>query len=248
MSINCPAARDSVTVTVQGTGPVRTICAWGDVITPIEALVNILVKAYLGWSPVIPPTPEGQPATITGQNWFIANVPVPDSSSVAPGAKLTLVAWTVSGTGIAAQDIQPFYGLEGGGTDCCAGSGQVAPRAHSAGVALAMAPVLWSVLAAGFGAGAALFNGTWSLTLRHITGGFCLWDNGGGGDTPLVELRCESPLALAWQLRFQTDSAAVHYTLPAVQWNPLNSNVLRLHEGDGFPEGALPESLTVQPG
>ena len=42
--------------------------------------------------------------------------------------------------------------------------------------------------------------------------------------------------------------APVEYALPAGEWSALNANVLRLQSGDGYPAGALPESLTVRPG
>src|SRR5262249_11508200 len=144
------------------------------------------------------------------QQWFVGPIPVPDSSPAAPGAKLTMYAWTIVGTGPPSVDIQPFYGLEGGGTDCCAGSvilGSSHASQTARGVPLTLAPIVWSILATGFGAGAGMFNGTWTLTLRQILGGVCLWDNGGDRNgTPRVELLCESPLAQTWQLSFETHS------------------------------------------
>src|SRR5688572_30574463 len=98
MSIECPAAGDSVKVTLLGTGPVRTICAHGRVTAFRPGPVMIQVKVYQGHSPTIPSIPEGQLVAPVGQNWFVAAVPVPVSSPTPPGAPLTIVAWTLAGT------------------------------------------------------------------------------------------------------------------------------------------------------
>jgi hypothetical protein len=218
----------------------------------VAPLMTILVKVYSGWITALPPAPTGVQAAMKGQYWFVAGVPVPDSSATGMGAMLTLAAWTIVGTGQPSLATVYFYGLEGGGDDCCAGSGLVgvAPPQLVRGVPLTLAPIVWSILATGFGAGAGMFNGTWTLTLRQILGGVCLWDNGGDGNgTPGVELCCESPLAQTWQLSFRTNSKPpIRYTLPADQWNTVSANVMSLSVSAGFPANAVPRSLTVKPG
>ncbi len=242
---------DSVKVRIQGTGPTRTICVRGNTNGSKQGQVLVTVKVYSGFNPVISYTPEGKSFLHNGGNWCLTDVPVPNSSSTAPGSELTVVVWATIGSSILSREEQQFYGLEGGGTDCCAGSGNIVPEvlASARTVPLSLAPVFWSVLASGFGAGATFFNGTWLLTLGKITGGVCTWANEGDGiTTPHVELSCESPLAETWKLYLRNSVTEVTYTLPAGEWNALKTNRLSLSSRNGFPAGVIPETITVQPG
>jgi hypothetical protein len=146
-----------------------------------------------------------------------------------------------------------FLGLQATAVSCCEGSAQfrVAQQqaGYTAGVALSMAPLLWELVAKGFEAGKTIFNGAWVLDLRHVVGGYCVWDNGGDGvKVPHVELRCESPLVTTWELTFRNGSGtSVRYTRRAVDWNPLASNVLH-RDTNGEATTTAPDEITVTPG
>lgn len=170
----------------------------------------------------------------------------------SPGAQNHLAVWAayVGGAKEGPVDI-PFKGVSAAQTECELSSAGAAPRESGTqqrpgGVPLATAPLLWSLLAAGFEAGKAVFNGPWALTLRRSACGVCAWDNGGDGHhTPFVELCCESPLATTWRLTLRNGCGeAVEYTQPAGEWNALGPNVLR-RSGD---TAAAPDTLTVTPG
>jgi len=130
MPIDCPAAQQSVTVTVNGAGQ-GTICVRGTVITTSMGQVSIQVMVFDGTQNDFPTTPPSGTvaATFDGQNWCASGVPVPPlgmAGQAMPGAPLTAVAWQIAGGSVERMMIQPFFGVDAsvsGGVDCCVGCG-----------------------------------------------------------------------------------------------------------------------------
>jgi len=128
MPIDCPAAQQSVSVTVNSGGQ-GTICVQGTVITSSQGQVNILVQVVAGTQndfPTTAPTSGTVSATFNGQHWCASGVPVPalgPSGSSLPGTPFTVVAWQVASGTVERMMIQPFFGVSAGlgGTDCCSG-------------------------------------------------------------------------------------------------------------------------------
>ncbi|MDB5312821.1 MAG: hypothetical protein JWO38_7023 [Gemmataceae bacterium] len=250
-----------------GYPPTGVICAHGDatidrhffqeIASRVEAKI---LQVFDQNDPTLYNPPSGTTvAHVDGfGKWRCENIPGaicgPDS---APRPN-TLVVWFTFGTGSGSgvhveRRVRAFSGVCAPNTNCCEGSGSGAASLAQAGavqtVALATAPVLWVLLAAGFEAGKALLNGPWALALRGAGNGFCAWDNGGdGARVPHVELRCESPLASTWRLTFRHGADTVsEYTRAAAEWNPLAPNVLH-RSGNGATAGVAPAHLTITPG
>ncbi len=120
--INCPPANVSVKVTPSGTGPAGTICASGDFVDVEKRVPGLVVrvKTFAGNVLTDPATPQGDFVTPSGQNWFKTGLAVDTSSATSPGATLTIAAWVVDGTTVVQHQQQTFFGLVGGGRDCCA--------------------------------------------------------------------------------------------------------------------------------
>src|SRR5687767_7796977 len=130
MSIDCPAGGDNVRVTVQGGGPAGTICAWGQVpgrsvqwMRESGRKVGIKVQVRSGHSLPLPSSPGGVDVSPQGDRWAVTGLSVPNSSPSPNSAPLTIHAWFMAGTGAPEVDTKEFHGQQGGGTDCCAGSG-----------------------------------------------------------------------------------------------------------------------------
>ncbi len=193
---------------------------------------------------------------IGGNRWCIRAVNVPALAASGP-TTLTMAAWTVdtAGNRVGTPEVVVFQGTLNAGTGCetvCCGSGsgsggmQVGTAPYGS-VALSMAPLMWGLLVAGFEAGRGLLNGQWALDLKHVVGGYCVWDNGGDGEkTPLVELRCESPFAVTWKLTLKHGAVSEEYTRPATEWDPLTANVVR--RAGTPPAAGVADQLTVIPG
>jgi len=255
-------------VVPSGTGsvPRGIICAHGEATREIEsggfkevqvagAVFAMIFDSFDPMSPAndLPPPGALKITPGAGGLWKSEMVPGARHSAVAPFPPCVLVIWAMfGGTGLVIRRDVGFLGITAAAVDCCdeAGTGGHLRRHQAgaaAGVALTRAPVLWSLLAAGFEGARAVFNGPWLLALRPGGAGHCTWDNGGDGSrVPRVELRCESPLAVTWLLTFRDGpGAVVEYALPAAEWAPLGPNVLR-RRGEGPP--AAPDALTIIPG
>ncbi len=230
---------------------------------PIKAIYARIHPGHLlaGDVKTLPPHPPASDTlrrVIVGASpdWHFDDVP---NASVAttPGAKNTLVIWAEFTTVPEISTFQHFSGVAAAKVKCDCdriGSGMPygPPPAAKAKptVALAMAPLVWHLLANGFSAASSLFNGSWSLSLRQTIGGQCVWDNGGNGTSvPLVELRCESPLSQTWQLAFRYKGlASPKYERPAIEWNTLKPNTIFVRTDNGVDLKTVPQSLTILPG
>ena len=255
--IDCPEAAGTTPV-LPGVG---TIIACGDLETstgfekfPIVTLYAVIYGGIV----TPPPSPPAGAVTLRVHDngpWGPWTIPGAVSGPPPTGAANTLAIWAVHGSGAPALVTRQFTGVPGSGSNCCgSGSGSGGPPIHKhargpQSVAVTTAPLLWTILAAGFEAGKSLFNGQWALTLRPVAGGVCVWDNGGDeAQAPLVELRCESPLATTWRLSFRHGpETVVEYTRAATEWNTLAANVVH-KAGNGVALGTVPTHLTVTPG
>lgn len=258
--IECPTGAGLTNV-----APGGVICAYGPAVsggvtaTQVQALV---VQNFTFPGPPAPPA--GTPIIpVANGAWGPAGVGGAVCGPKAAPLANTLIVWftvpTTTGPDIVTVTLN-FMGVCAAAVDCCDGGsgfgsgsgsgGSMSPMQAAPGsIAVATAPLLWAVLASGFEAGKALFNGPWALNLRPAPSGVCVWDNGSdGADSPLVELQCESPIATTWRLTFrQGTDTVVEYALPATEWNPLGANVVT-KVGNGVADGTVPDHLTVTPG
>jgi hypothetical protein len=148
-----------------------------------------------------------------------------------------------------------FHGLCSTGTDCDPGGSGTGlapslPLGMQSVARLPPAPLQWRITVEGFGTGPLkACNGTWALVLTQDTGNACVWDNGYDGRTdPRIELRCDSPVPLQWQLTFQHNDVTVRYVKPASEWRPLQPNTFTQRlQPTGRAGRRFPHSVTVEP-
>jgi hypothetical protein len=113
-----------------------------------------------------------------------------------------------------------------------------------------IAPHVWAVVAEGFrGAEVEAFNGKRELNLTSGEPPFAVWRSETDERRTNVEMRCELPAAIAWEISFNSDAAKVVYTITAKDFNPLGANVLeRISSSTGVNEGSsLPAKIHAVP-
>ncbi len=197
---------------------------------------------------------DAKPVSTTGTSWCVNNLQVPAYAVAGTTGTLFIVAWQLNLNGTTADKAILDFSASDLAGDLCIGCGSIygsggmmVGAAPKGSVALSMAPLMWGLLVAGFEAGRGLLNGQWALDLKHVVGGYCVWDNGGDGETtPLVELRCESPFAVTWKLTLKHGAVSEEYTRPATEWDPLTANVVR--RAGTPPAAGVADQLTVIPG
>lgn len=192
-------------------------------------------------------------ATYDGTRWCANNVAAP---AIPSGGVLYIAVWlmndnTVPST-VGDRNKTSFSASDTAGIGCPGCGSGSGPMGVAAGggttagaVALSMAPLMWGLLVSGFEAAKGVLNGPFALDLKHVVGGYCVWDNGGdGAATPRVELRCESPLVTTWRLTLTHGATVETYTRPAAEWNPLTPNaVVRA----GRTDKGVPDQLILTP-
>jgi hypothetical protein len=261
--ITCPSAANqphNVVPSGSGSPGAGVICAGGDLGEEHrEKPVTVYALVVSSFDPsdaryIYPPNGAAKAQLYTNGSWQANPV---SGALYGQGSALptnTLIAWLVSpgsGSGRPFRRTRPFLGLQATSVDCCQGSGSASGQQMfvqsqaGAGVALAMAPVLWNLVATGFESEWAPFNGNWVLALRDVPGTYCVWDNQGDGiRIPRVVLRCERPLAVSWELTLLSGGETIlRYARPATEWNPLTANMLRCSGN-----ADAPQQLTIIPG
>lgn len=274
VNIDCPKENDLATVVVTGSGTAGFIAAQGTAVPPggTGTFDSVWALVYEGFKDLnstdVPDTPPNGTPSVgpmgVSDLWYFPKVPGARCQQGGSGGFLcTLVVWAKY-PGVYQFEkggFRHFYGVCGSQVSCpppaggafgAAVSGAAAGTAAGLGrQALSLAPAVWALVAAGFTAGKhLLFNGTWALRLRGSRDGHCFWENDGDGVTsPLVQLRCESPLAAVWHLTFRHGADCVlHYRRPAAEWDMFAANALALLAEDNGAAAAAPATLTVTPG
>jgi len=198
------------------------------------------------------PPGDATEVTLEGQKWCHDLLKAHGFVDTGNPVDLWIIGWLVNvntpTVGIE-KDSEKFKASTSATDEClgCVGSGSggigsigiVSGSAAKGQVALSMAPLMWGLLVSGFEAAKGVLNGPFALDLKHVVGGYCVWDNGGdGAATPRVELRCESPLVTTWRLTLTHGATVETYTRPAAEWNPLTPNaVVRAgRTGTGVPD------------
>jgi hypothetical protein len=252
---------------VAGTGPgPGTICGCGNATHGTDQLDGVwakIISVHAG--PVSPPHPnDAKPGSVNftdGTWWFkggpayeVPNAPCAPSDPGDDNSQMAVWCHFSDGTELAAQTL--FAGVCSTTTNCDApGSGP--NPCHSIGSAtvtqagrvVATVAAQWAVTGQGFTTKATLpFNAFWVLALGQTARDHCRWHNGGNGTTtPLVELRCEAPLAVAWQLTFRLGPCIVQYIRPAHDWNDLGPNTFAIVATTRGHRGKLPKAINVLP-